>query len=159
MSAKMRQILSTRYFSKLLELPQSWFDEELTGSITSKLTRSITNVTDFAKAFSNNFFTLLLTTFAVLIISAIYYWPLALLLAIVFPIYVWLTALTSRNWQTHQDVINHHIDTAGGRFQEVVSQIRVVKSYVTEASEHSRCRGSCASGFASADSLVTQIGS
>ncbi|EFT76088.1 ABC transporter, ATP-binding protein [Cutibacterium acnes HL050PA2] len=135
MSAKMRQILSTRYFSKLLELPQSWFDEELTGSITSKLTRSITNVTDFAKAFSNNFFTLLLTTFAVLIISAIYYWPLALLLAIVFPIYVWLTALTSRNWQTHQDVINHHIDTAGGRFQEVVSQIRVVKSYVTEASE------------------------
>ena len=31
--------------------------------------------------------------------------------------------------------INHHIDTAGGRFQEVVSQIRVVKSYVTEASE------------------------
>lgn len=111
MSAKMRQILSTRYFSKLLELPQSWFDEELTGSITSKLTRSITNVTDFAKAFSNNFFTLLLTTFAVLIISAIYYWPLALLLAIVFPIYVWLTALTSRNWQTHQDVINHHIDT------------------------------------------------
>ena len=135
MSAKMRQILSTRYFSKLLELPQSWFDEELTGSITSKLTRSITNVTDFAKAFSNNFFTLLLTTFAVLIISAIYSWPLALLLAIVFPIYVWLTALTSRNWQTHQDVINHHIDTAGGRFQEVVSQIRVVKSYVTEASE------------------------
>ncbi|MBU5180577.1 ABC transporter ATP-binding protein [Cutibacterium acnes] len=135
MSAKMRPILSTRYFSKLLELPQSWFDEELTGSITSKLTRSITNVTDFAKAFSNNFFTLLLTTFAVLIISAIYYWPLALLLAIVFPIYVWLTALTSRNWQTHQDVINHHIDTAGGRFQEVVSQIRVVKSYVTEASE------------------------
>ncbi|OIJ76738.1 iron ABC transporter ATP-binding protein [Cutibacterium avidum] len=135
MSAKMRQILSTRYFSKLLELPQSWFDEELTGSITSKLTRSITNVTDFAKAFSNNFFTLLLTTFAVLIISAIYYWPLALLLAIVFPIYVWLTALTSRNWQTHQDVINHHIDTAGGRFQEVVSQIRVVKSYVTEATE------------------------
>ena len=124
MSAKMRQILSTRYFSKLLELPQSWFDEELTGSITSKLTRSITNVTDFAKAFSNNFFTLLLTTFAVLIISAIYYWPLALLLAIVFPIYVWLTALTSRNWQTHQDVINHHIDTAGGRFQATVDATR-----------------------------------
>ena len=34
MSAKMRQILSTRYFSKLLELPQSWFDEELTGSLS-----------------------------------------------------------------------------------------------------------------------------
>lgn len=138
MSARMRQILSSRYFAKLLSLPQAWFDEELTGSITSKLTRSITNVIEFAKAFSNNFFTLLLTTVAVLGISAWYYWPLALLLAIVFPVYVWLTALTSRNWQTHQDVINHHLDTAGGRFQEVISQIRVVKSFVTEDEEQRR---------------------
>lgn len=135
MSARMRQILSSKYYEKLLSLPQSWFDEELTGSITSKLTRSITNVTDFAKSFSNNFFTILLTTIAVLAISALYYWPLAVLLAVVFPLYVWLTALTSRNWQAHQDVINTHLDTAGGRFQEVISQIRVVKSFVTEAQE------------------------
>ncbi|AZZ38837.1 ABC transporter ATP-binding protein [Acidipropionibacterium jensenii] len=135
MSARMREILSSRYFAKLLSLPQSWFDEELTGSITNKLTRSITNITDFAKAFSNNFFTLLLTTVAVLAISAWYYWPLALLLAIVFPLYVWLTALTSRHWQARQDIINEHLDTASGRFQEVISQIRVVKSFVTENSE------------------------
>ncbi|AXE38063.1 ABC transporter ATP-binding protein [Acidipropionibacterium virtanenii] len=135
MSARMRQILSSRYFSKLLSLPQSWFDEELTGSITSKLSRSITNVTDFAKAFANNFFTLLLTTVAVLVISAWYYWPLTVLLGIIFPVYVWLTALTSRHWQARQQIINEHIDTAGGRFQEVISQIRVVKSFVTERSE------------------------
>lgn len=135
MSARMRQILSSRYFSKLLSLPQSWFDEELTGAITSRLSRSITNVTDFAKAFANNFFTLLLTTAAVLVISAWYYWPLTVLLGIVFPVYVWLTALTSRHWQARQQVINEHIDAAGGRFQEVISQIRVVKSFVTEHAE------------------------
>lgn len=135
MSARMREILSSRYFAKLLSLPQSWFDEELTGSITNKLTRSITNITDFAKAFANNFFTLLLTTAAVLIISAWYYWPLAVLLAVVFPLYVWLTALTSRHWQARQDIINEHLDTASGRFQEVISQIRVVKSFVTERME------------------------
>lgn len=135
MSARMREILSSRYFAKLLSLPQSWFDEELTGSITNKLTRSITNITDFAKAFANNFFTLLLTTAAVLVISAWYYWPLAVLLAVVFPLYVWLTALTSKHWQARQDVINEHLDTASGRFQEVISQIRVVKSFVTEEPE------------------------
>lgn len=135
MSARMRQILSSRYFSKLLSLPQSWFDEELTGAITSRLSRSITNVTDFAKAFANNFFTLLLTTTAVLVISAWYYWPLTVLLGVVFPVYVWLTALTSRHWQARQQVINRHIDEAGGRFQEVISQIRVVKSFVTERTE------------------------
>ena len=135
MSARMRKILSSRYFEKLLTLPQSWFDRELTGTITSRLTRSIDNVITFAKSFSNNFFTTLLTTVAVLVISAFYYWPLTILLAVIFPLYVWLTTLTSRDWQAHQDVINTHIDTAGGRFQEVISQIRVVKSFVTERSE------------------------
>ena len=84
MSARMRKILSSRYFEKLLTLPQSWFDRELTGTITSRLTRSIDNVITFAKSFSNNFFTTLLTTVAVLVISAFYYWPLTILLAVIF---------------------------------------------------------------------------
>ena len=96
MSARMRTILSTRYYSKLLSLPQRYFDNELTGTIVSRLNRSITEVTSFAKAFSNSFFTMLLTTVAVLVISAWYAWPLALLLLIVFPIYLWLTAITSK---------------------------------------------------------------
>ena len=35
MSQKMRAILSVRYYEKLLTLPQSYFDSELTGTITS----------------------------------------------------------------------------------------------------------------------------
>lgn len=135
MSARMRTILSTRYYSKLLSLPQRYFDNELTGTIVSRLNRSITEVTSFAKAFSNSFFTMLLTTVAVLVISAWYAWPLALLLLIVFPIYLWLTAITSKRWQKHEAVKNQDIDIAGGRFNEVVGQIKVVKSFVSELRE------------------------
>lgn len=136
MSARMREILSTRYYEKLLSLPQRYFDNELTGRIVSRLNRSITEVTNFAKSFANSFFTMLITTVAVLVISAWYAWPLALLLLIVFPVYMWLTAITSKRWQTHEAVKNEDIDIAGGRFNEVVGQIKVVKSFVSELREY-----------------------
>lgn len=135
MSQKMRAILSVRYYEKLLMLPQSYFDNEMTGTITSRLNRSIMEVVNFVKAFSNMFFTVLLTIIAVLGISAVYSPWLALLLAIVFPTYLWLTMLTSRGWQVYETQKNAEVDASGGRFIEVVGQVRVVKSFVQELRE------------------------
>ena len=135
LSNRLRAILSTRYLDKLLRLPQSWFDEEMTGTIVSRLNRSIAEISQFAKAMSNTFFTMLVQTVAVLVISALYYWPLAVLLVVVFPVYVWLTGLTSRTWQRLEGEKNAHVDEAGGRFAEVIGQLRVVRSFVRERHE------------------------
>lgn len=135
MAARMRQILSTRYYAQLLSLPQRYFDTQVTGTIIARLDRSITSITQFLQAFSNNFFPMLLTVAAVLVITAVYYWPLAILLAIIFPIYMWLTALTSKKWQRIEAAKNKEIDLAGGRFAEVIGQVKVVKSFVTEVAE------------------------
>jgi ATP-binding cassette subfamily B protein len=135
MSNRMRTILSVRYYDKLLHLPQRWFDEEITGTIVARLNRSITEITNFAKTMSNTFASMLITTVAVLAISAWYAWPLAVLLLIVFPLYVWLTSLTSVKWQRLEAEKNEQVDIASGRFAEVVGQIRVVKSFVRERGE------------------------
>lgn len=135
MSARMRASLSQRYYAHLLVLPQRYFDSELTGTIISRLNRSITAVTDFVKMFSNTFFSMLVTTAAVLVISAWYFWPLAVLLAVMFPLYFWLTTLTSVRWQRLETAKNADIDEASGRFAEVVGQVRVVRSFVRESSE------------------------
>ena len=50
MTARMREILSTRYFAKLLSLPQRYFDDQVTGTIIARLERSITNVTQIGRA-------------------------------------------------------------------------------------------------------------
>lgn len=134
-SNRIRSILSSRYLEKLLALPQSFFDEELTGTIVSRLNRSITEISNFAKSLSNTFFSMLVQTVAVLAISAIYYWPIALILLIAFPLYIWLTSLTSRRWQRLEGEKNGHVDVAGGRFAEVVGQIRVVRSFTRERHE------------------------
>lgn len=135
MTARMREILSTRYYAKLLSLPQRYFDSQVTGTIIARLERSITNITQFLQAFSNNFFPMLLTVGAVLVITAWHYWPLAILLIIIFPVYTLLTALTSKRWQKIEAKKNEQIDTAGGRFAEVIGQVKVVRSFTSELRE------------------------
>lgn len=135
MTMRLRAILSSRYYSKLLALPQRYFDAQLTGTVINRLQRSITEVAQFLQMFSNSFFSTLITVGAVLVISASYSWPLAVLLFVIYPLFTWLTALTSARWQRYEDVKNVELDAAGGRFAEVVGQIRVVKSFVRERRE------------------------
>ncbi len=135
MTMRLRSILSSRYYAKLLSLPQRYFDNTLTGTVINKLNRSITEVTQFLQMFSNNFFPTLITVFAVLFIAAFYSWPLALLLLIIYPLFTWLTALTSKRWQKLEGEKNVELDAAGGRFAEVIGQIKVTKSFVRERSE------------------------
>ncbi|MDO5094812.1 MAG: ABC transporter ATP-binding protein [Propionibacteriaceae bacterium] len=138
LAARLRVILSQRYFDKLLRLPLRYYDDELTGTIISRLNRSITAITDFLKTFANAFFPLLLTIGAVLVISVIYSPWLAVLLIVIYPAFVWLTTLTSKRWQTWEHAKNAAYDSAGGRFAEVIGQMRVVKSFLAERHEYER---------------------
>lgn len=135
MAARLRARLSQRYFRKLLTLPQRYYDTALTGTIISRLQRSITETTQFLQSFSNNFFPMLLTLAASLVITAWYSPWISLLLLVIFPTYMWLTTLTSKKWQKLEAEKNTHVDIAGGRFAEVIGQIRVVKSFVQEKRE------------------------
>ncbi|MFZ1383547.1 MAG: ABC transporter ATP-binding protein [Propionicimonas sp.] len=135
MAVRLRSILSRRYFEKLLRLPQDYFDNQLTGTIISRLQRSITETTTFLNSFANNFLPLLITVGAALVIIASYSPWLALLLVAIYPVFTWLTMLTSRRWQVLEGQKNTAFDIAGGRFAEVVGQIRVVKSFGSQQRE------------------------
>lgn len=134
-SARLKVALSTRYFAKLLKLPQRYYDNELTGTIIGRLNRSINVISDFLNMFANNFFPMLITVCAVLFITGWYSPWLALLLAIIYPTFVWLTALTSKRWQVFETRKNAEFDAASGRFSEAIGQVRVVKSFVAERRE------------------------
>lgn len=135
MSARLQQILSTRYYAKLLALPQRFHDNQNTGAIIARLDRSIHAVTQFIQYFSNNMFTIIIQLFVILGITIFYYWPLAVLLALLFPTYLWLTALTSKRWQSYEHEKNEEIDTANSRFAEAIGQVKITKSFVSEVRE------------------------
>lgn len=135
LGAKLNTLLSQRYYDHILKLPLSYYDNEIAGRITSRLERSINTISSLMNAFANNFIGFFLTAAITLVILAIYAWPVALLLGLLFPLYIWLTTLSSRSWQAKQHHINTDTDINQGRFVESISQIRAVKSFVTETIE------------------------
>lgn len=135
MSAKLKKQLSERYYTHLLKLPQSYYDKELSGTIINRLNRTIFEVTNFANMFANNFFQMFLTMVLTLGIVLAYSWELAVLLLVLYPVFMWLTTRTSKKWQQWQQDKNTETDIASGRFAEVIAQIRVVKSFIQETLE------------------------
>jgi len=135
MSARLRATLSNRYFDHLLRLPQSYLDNEQTGTVIGRLNRSINEVAQFLNVFANNMFPMLLTLVASIAVMGWYSWPIALLVLLMYPVFTWLTAMTSKKWQVLEKAKNVEIDVANGRFAEAVTQLRVVKSFVAEARE------------------------
>lgn len=140
MAAKLKTQLSTRYYEHLLQLPQSYYDGELTGTIINRLNRAINEVTNFLNIFANNFFQMILTTIITLVIIWFYSWELSILVLFIYPLFLYLTTITSKKWQRMQTAKNLEVDIASGRFAEVVTQIKVVKSYVQEKLEHRHFR-------------------
>lgn len=136
MSARLREILSNRYYEHLLLLPQQYYDNELTGKIINRLNRTITEVTNFINMFVNNFFSMYLTLIVSIVILAFYSWFMAAMMILLYPVFMWITAKTSKKWQAWQGEKNQETDIASGRFAEVVAQVRVVKSFIQERLEY-----------------------
>ena len=135
MAIKLNFFLSTKYYDHLLTLSQKYYANELTGKIINRLNRSITGVTSFINMFANNFMQFLLTTFFTLFVVARYSVLVAGLFASLYPIVLYLTGRTSKKWQGYQKDINEASDVASGRFAEVISEIKVTKSYTSERAE------------------------
>lgn len=134
-SAKLQNILSKKYYQHLLSLPQTYFDNELSGKIINRLNRSIVQITNFIQMMSNNFLQFIFSTVLSLIIVAYYSWQVALMLLALYPIFTWMTIKSSSKWQAWQKDKNEQLDIASGRFAESISQVKVVKSFRQETRE------------------------
>ncbi len=135
LNVRLSYYLSHRYYEHLLSLQQQFYDTELTGKIINRLNRSITQITNFFAFVTNNFLQLIFTTIFTLSVAFHYSWQVGLLLASLYPIYILLTVRSSPKWQKYQTRKNANLDTANGRFAEVISQVKVVKTYLQEKRE------------------------
>lgn len=134
-SVKIQRILSLDYYRHILDLPQSYYDREITGKIINRLSRSISQIANFMQMLSNNFLQFIFSTILALIIVAFYSVPVALMLFVLYPIFGYLTVKSSPKWIKFQHKKNTALDIASGRFNEAVNEIRAVKSYNQERRE------------------------
>ncbi len=135
LAIKIQRLMSQRYFTHMLSLPQSYFDTELSGKIINRMSRGISQIVNYIQTLTNNFLQFIFSTVFSLIIVFHYSWQVGVMLALIYPIFIWLTTRTSTTWQGYQKTINTEQDIASGRFAEAIGQVKVVKSYLQEKRE------------------------
>ncbi len=135
LAGELERYLTDKFYYQILTLPQTYFDSELSGKIINQLSRGIKSI----KGFFNTATNFVLPTFlqSVFILGALFYYniPVALLTASLFPIYFYLTKLSTTRWGKEEEKKNKIEDITRGRIQEVISNIKVVKSFTNELDE------------------------
>jgi len=136
LAGKVRKFLTEKFYDKTLTLPQAYFDSEISGKIVNQLNRGILSVQDFTNTSTNFIIPVILQAIIVTVILAYYNLALALLMLIVFPIYLFLSSISTKRWGKKEEVKNKIEDVTRGRIQEVISNIKLVKGYTNEKYEY-----------------------
>lgn len=135
-SGRIGKYLTQIFYKHIFTLSQTYFDSQISGKIVNQLNRGITNLESFLTAVSN--FILPAFVQSIFIFIVLYYYsPLIALLAFtVFPLYIYVSHMSTKKWGAFQKERNSISDVLYGRIQEVLSNMKLVKSYNTQAVEY-----------------------
>lgn len=127
-AGKLRQLLTQQFYTHILNLPQSYFDSELSGKILNQLNRGI----DIIQRFFNTSINFILPTFVEALFTIIFlFWFSAwigFLSLVLFPVYIYLSYLSTKRWGMWEIEKNKHEDAIRGRIGEVLSNMKIVKN-------------------------------
>ena len=135
-AGRQRKLLTEKFYNKVLSLPQSYFDSEVSGKIVNQLSRGIATIGNFTNACTNFIFPSFLQSIFIVLILAKYNPFIALLVFILFPIYLALSYYSSKQWGVAEVKKNKLEDILRGRLQEVIGNIKIVKGFLTEKMEY-----------------------
>ncbi|MDO8497670.1 MAG: ABC transporter ATP-binding protein [bacterium] len=134
--AKLRKFLTEKFYIKVLELPQSYFDSEISGKIVNQLSRGIVSIQAFINTASNFILPTILQTIFTIVVMAYFNIYVALFTLALFPIYLSLSYWSTKKWGEEEIKKNKIEDYTRGRIQEVISNIKLVKSFLNEKKEY-----------------------
>ncbi|MDA1316808.1 MAG: ABC transporter ATP-binding protein [bacterium] len=136
-NARIGKYLTEHFYQKIFSLSQRYFDSEISGKIVNQLSRGIVSLQDFLGAMSNFIVPALVQTIFSIGILAYYNWTIALLALATFPLYIYISHISTSKWGEFQVKRNKIEDVTRGRIQEVISNIRLVRSYGAQREEYS----------------------
>ncbi|MDP3982831.1 MAG: ABC transporter ATP-binding protein [bacterium] len=135
-NGRIGKYLTEKFYKKIFTLSQSYFDSEISGKIVNQLSRGIASLSDFLGAMTNFIVPAFVQTIFTLVVLAYFDITIALLALGLFPLYIIISHYSTKKWGEHQVKRNKIEDITRGRIQEVISNIRLVKSYGAQANEY-----------------------
>lgn len=133
--SRLSRYLTEIYYRKVFTLPQKHFDSEISGKMVNQLSRGIISIGDFIGASTNFIAPAFLQAIFGIGVLAYFDKTVALLALAVFPVYIAISTYSTRVWGKLQMEKNVHEDASRGRIQEVIGNIRLVKTYNTQNRE------------------------
>ncbi len=135
-AGKLRQFLTEKFYDKVLTLPQSYFDGQISGKIVNQLNRGIFTIYQFLNGASNFILPTFIQSIFTLFILLYYSRPIAFFTFILFPIYLMLSYYSTVRWGKAEVEKNKIDDITRGRINEVISNMRLVKGFTREREEY-----------------------
>jgi ATP-binding cassette, subfamily B, bacterial len=134
-ASRLGRYLTELYYRQIFTLPQRYFDSEISGKIVNQLNRGIVSIREFVGAATNFITPALLQAFFGIAILSYFDFTIGMLALAVFPVYIAISSYSTRKWGQIQQEKNVHEDAVRGRIQEVIGNIKLVKTYNTQRSE------------------------
>lgn len=134
-ASRMGRYLTELFYRKIFSLPQRYFDSEISGKIVNQLNRGIISIREFIGSATNFIAPALLQAIFGIAVLAYFDLTIALLALAVFPLYIAISSYSTRRWGIIQAEKNVYEDSTRGRIQEVISNIKLVKTYNTQRRE------------------------
>lgn len=136
-AGKLSKFLTEKFYDKVLTLPQSYFDGELSGRMINQLNRAISSISNFINGATNFIIPTFLQSLFTIVILAYYSIPIAFFVFILFPIYLSLSYYSTKRWGEEEVKKNQIEDLSRSRISEVISNIKLVRSFNNEINEFS----------------------
>lgn len=144
-ASRLGRYLTEVYYRKVFTLPQLYFDSEVSGKMVNQLNRGIQSIKDFVGSATNFILPAFLQATLGIGVLSYFDWRVGLLALTMFPIYIAISTYSTKKWGEIQQEKNVFEDGARGRIQEVISNIKLVKTYNTQQREWQHISGQYAS--------------
>ena len=132
---ELRRFWIYKFYNHIIQLPQSYFDTEMSGKIVNQLNRGIAGMQQFMNTFTNFLMLTFLQTFISILILFYYSWQVGILVVILFPIYISLSMYSSKRWGELEVPKNQLEDLTRSRIQESILNMRLVRGFNRQVDE------------------------
>jgi ATP-binding cassette subfamily B protein len=133
-----RRDQSSRVIEKLLTLPLEFFDENNPGRIAGRVARGLSNHTWTYPDVAGQLLPKLFRVFGIFVVISFIEWRIAILFLISFVFILGFTLNKLQRLVKREAILDRYMENTESRTSEIITNIKTVKAFATEAKELKR---------------------
>jgi ATP-binding cassette, subfamily B, bacterial len=124
--------------AKILTLPLEFYDENNAGRIAGRVARGLSNHTWTYPEIAGQMIPKILRVVGIFALILVIDWRIALMFLLSFVVILWFTWQTLKRLITKEKILDRYEENTESRTSEIITNIKTVKAFATEAKELKR---------------------